>query len=427
VNILLFNQDWFAEEFRAAGHEVYSCGMRKHLDLVLEAPLKPLEEIIDELPGDFSPDVLVIYDESAPIFFGGLEDTDIPAFFYSVDVHHHLEYHKYLPFVVDSMLVAMKDYIPEFKKVGAEVGWMPLWASRYIEPSDEKKYGAVFVGTLDAKLNPVRVDFFRRLEPKVPVMFKTGKYWEIFPYAELVINQTVKADLNFRVFEAMMSGSLLLTEDSPNGLKELFVPDEHLVLYPKNNAVIAAERIKELLADPQRCRRIGKAGRDEILRCHQTKHRAEQILDILTKLEKKAPSSRRYLAQVPNHIWLCRGLRDKDYTHSVRAIHYALRLIDQAIKNNEDLNQELSWHSIRACFEYDRLTRSNHGETMLNRLNEAYPDANLPKIAQVWLCLNRGEIEEATKMVRALSQEDPKIMFQKINSFFGQMLHQVEE
>jgi hypothetical protein len=222
MNILILNQHWFAEDLRAAGHHVLTVGMPAHLDVPLQMPLIHVDRIIEEHMKGHAPDVIIVLDNSAPVMVQGLDETVIPTLFYSVDTHHHADIHKYLCNVFDVTLVAQRDYLPVFHEAGHHPEWFPLWASRPIVPSTEKEMDAVFVGTLNAKLNPERVKFFNALKVKAPVHFQAGNFWEIFPKAEIVINQTVKGDLNFRVFEAMMSGSALLTEHAGNGLFDLF-------------------------------------------------------------------------------------------------------------------------------------------------------------------------------------------------------------
>src|SRR5690606_12209245 len=180
------------------------------------------------------------HDNSAPIIVDGLEEVEVPTLFYSIDTHHHYDFHRYLAHVFDYTLVAQKDYIPEFERVGGVVEWMPLWAPKHFEPAREKRFGAGFVGTLDEKLNPDRVRVFGELGELVSVLYKQGHYFEIFPYSELVINQTVKGDMNFRIFESMMCGACLLTEEGGNGLTDLFTPGEHLLTYRRNDAADAA-------------------------------------------------------------------------------------------------------------------------------------------------------------------------------------------
>jgi hypothetical protein len=251
VKILVFNQDWFVEELRSMGHEVRTCGYAEHLTVKVPQRINCVEDILKNL-GNFSPDVLVFLDDSMPaLLYEGLNTCSIPKVFYSVDTHHHNQVHALIAPLFDHILVAQKDYIPTFAESGTPTTWFPLWASRYVEASSEKKFGATFVGNLDAKLNPRRVAFFETLQKKIPIHIAHGNYWEIFPHADIVVNQTVKGDLNFRVFEAMMCGPALLTERTPNGLFDLFEDGKHLVTYEPDNVDEAAEKVTRLLNSPR--------------------------------------------------------------------------------------------------------------------------------------------------------------------------------
>lgn len=107
-------------------------------------------------------------------------------------------------------------------------------------------------------LNPERGAFFDELRTKVPVHVTQGQYWTIFPQSEIVINQTVKRDVNFRVFEAMMCGTLPVDGRIENGC-ELFRDGEHLVTYEKNNTSDAADKIRYYLRSPRRSATIAAA------------------------------------------------------------------------------------------------------------------------------------------------------------------------
>ena len=55
---------------------------------------------------------------------------------------------------------------------------------------------------------------------------------QIYSASRLVFNRSVKNDVNMRVFEAVCSGSLLITNDlSDNGLSQLFQDGVHLATY----------------------------------------------------------------------------------------------------------------------------------------------------------------------------------------------------
>ncbi|MCB0332385.1 MAG: glycosyltransferase family 1 protein [Bdellovibrionales bacterium] len=422
MRLLVLNQDWFVDEFRQAGHEVVTCGLDKNLDVPLEVPLIHLDSIIKEGMDGIPPDCILVLDNSAPIVIEGLAETKIPSAFYSVDTHHHAELHGNLCQVFDHVFVAQKDYVRELTKESpVPIEWLPLFASRPIEPSLDKEYGAVFVGTLRKELNPERVEFFEALKEEVPLLCKTGKFWEIFPYSEIVINQTVKGDLNFRVFEAMMSGALLLTERSRNGLFELFDDGKHLVTYEKNNVAEAAEQIRYYLEHLEEARTIGIQGRDEVLRAHTPQARADTILSVLEKLERtKAPY--RFFGWMNNFTVLSAKLKKLDTDLSRRALLSALKSASIAYDLHEELPQHLSYSLVYGCCRYDMEMQSDAGYRLLLKCVEKYPQFALIKLALVRFLLNHGRVDEARQMAKHLEPLPAEEVFQHAELVVSELL-----
>jgi len=421
MNVLILNQDWFAAELREMGHHVVTAGLATHLQCVVEAPLIHIDTIIKAAMPGHEPDVILVLDNSAPIMFQGLDETLVPTVFYSVDTHHHAAVHKYLANVFDYTLIAQKDYIPAFNLVGHQPEWMPLWASRHIEPSLEKKFQAVFVGTMNAKLNPGRVAFFEALKKKVPVHVQGGNFWEIFPHAEVVVNQTVKGDLNFRVFEAMMSGATLLTEKSANGLLELFEDNKHLVTYTKDNVDEAAEKIHGLLAEREHCRAIGLCGREEILAKHTAWSRSVRIEQILGSVKKKK-SSAKYFSMMLNFASLATRLEVLDTSTASRAFLAALKSAQYALNENEILNDELACFVILACLNYERLIRTGAAETFLFEVAQRNPQMEVLSLACIRELLNKGNLAQAEKLARTISNDDVTGTFQRSETFVTELL-----
>lgn len=410
MNILVLNQNWFAEEWRAAGHKVYTCGLLEHLDLQLPTAHVHLDQAVALAPEKFEPDIIVAHDNSGPIVVTGLEDTEIPVIFYSVDTHHHHAIHKYLAHLFDHTFVAQKDYITQFAEVGSTAEWLPLWASRHIEASSDKRYEAVFVGNLNKELNPHRVWFFDELNKFTKVDTRIGKWWEIFPYSEIVVNQTVKGDLNFRVFEAMMSGAMLLTEKSPNGLFDLFEEDKHLATYPQLNPNVAAEKIQYYLANKSLARDIGHAGREEILKKHTPQIRAQTFMDLFPKIQKKQ-SPVKFLAASANYCDLGRRAETIDTNVSMRAYLSAMKCLDTAISKQELMDTQLACYAVCTCLKYDHFLKTGAGNELLNRAGEAYPDEPILKIAKLRNYLNQGQYELATQIAGTISLSPPAQIF----------------
>jgi len=421
VKILVFNQDWCVAEWRAAGHDVRSVGFGSQFDVSLNQPLLHIDTILQHsLPG-FEPDRIVFWDNSAPIAVLGIEETKIPTLFYSVDTHHHVEYHKFLSHVFDRTLVAQQDYLPFFQGYCDEVTWMPLWASRYVDASEQIKHDAVFVGNMNAALNPDRVKFFEDLKKIRNVYTTMGEYWTIFPHARLVINQTVKSDLNYRVFETMMCGTVLLTERSSNGLYDLFREGEHFLGYDKGNVQQAAEKIDFVLSHPAEAREIAQAGRAEILRAHLPQHRAAYVLKELEHLEKKNRPFKGYAAFV-NFSVLARRMEKLDMPYSSKALLQAMRIADDARRLGEPIQTDIIYLCILSAITYDRTFKTNAGETFIAALAEAHPDEKVLQLSRIRSFLNRGDFTGATRLAEQFFQEQPTQTFRNAETVISTIL-----
>ncbi len=423
MKILLFNQDWFADELREMGHEVVVCSMGGHEGGVNLGPsIHHIDNVLSETLNGFTPDVIVWLDNSAPLLIIGLENCPIPIIFYSVDTHHHHELHSCLAYAFDYILIAQRDYMLHFTETGTPMEWFPLWTPRYVEASKEKKFNLSFVGNLDAKLNPARVKFFDELKNLAPIHLHHGAWWEIFPHSEIVVNQTVKGDLNFRIFEAMMCGPLLLTERTSNGLFDLFTDGEHLVTYERGNAQSAADIANSLLSDPARMHRIAEAGRAEIVAKHTAQHRALELEKILKNVSKRPPTPRRHYAMMINHNLVSTSVEAKARGVSIKGVIAALRSAQLALEEGVAPTDVETAHLIRACLRYDRLVGTGTGSEMLRAYSETFPANYLLNLAEVRSRLNQGKRVEATELAERLSPGSTSQVFELAENAISMLL-----
>jgi hypothetical protein len=404
MRILLINQTWFASELRALGHEVLTCGMRPHLEYQIPLPLVTINDLLTQLPNGFRPDRIVWLDNSAPNAVLGLEDCEIPCLMYSVDTHHHSAIHAASAVGFDHVCGAQKDLLEHFSDSLTPTSWLPLWASEYVEASEEKNYGAVFVGTLNRKLNPARVAFFEAMQQLISIKVIEGHFPTIFPKAEIVLNQTVRGDLNFRVFEAMMCGAMLLTERIGNGLLELFEEGVHLVTYSAQDPLDAAEHVRSLIAQPKLMRSIAQQGRSEILLKHTAMHRALTLEAILKNLEKRAKDPRRYYGTMENLLSFsasaeptCKEL--SGYT-SMLAIKSAL----QALQEGAAPSDTTTLRIINACLRHDINFRDGIGARTIEEFAEALPQISIFPLLKLRNLLNTGRIAEARTLALSVIQ-----------------------
>ncbi|MEZ4753915.1 MAG: glycosyltransferase [Bdellovibrionota bacterium] len=411
MKILLVGQSWFSEQFRAAGHEVVTIGFAKHLEVIPRYPGMNVQKAFAEAGINFQPDVIVIWDNSAPIAISGLEDLVVPILFYSIDTHHHSHLHQYLSHFVDETWVAQKDYLNCFTSVARPATWVPLWASKEAAPLPAKEYGAVFVGTLKRELNPERVDFFEALQKKTPILVMQGDWVDIFTKSEIVVNQTVKSDLNFRVFEAMMSGAMLLTESSGNGLHDLFEDKKHLVCYTKNDVDDAAEKINYYLDNLSEMREIAHRGREEVIQSHSIQARTEWFLNrILNASIDNSPRIKNYGLSV-NYSVLSRQVAPLSREAEIICLSEVFKSADKAIQVGESVNSEILFNVISSALAYDAFTRSTVGSKTLSKLKEAVGTSDILNMIEVRTLLNRGEVKQALSLANEIVPGSGKDLF----------------
>lgn len=426
MRILLINQNWFAPELRALGHEVLTCGMRPHLEYQIPQAIITISELLTQLPGGFSPDCIVWLDHSGPITVLGLEDIDVPCLMYSVDTHHHHFRHAASALGFDHVCVAQKDLMHYFADSQTPTSWLPLWASEYVERSDTKKHGAVFVGTLNAQLNPRRVEFFETMRQIIPIEVLEGHFPSIFPHAEIVINQTVKGDLNFRVFEAMMCGALLLTERSGNGLLELFEDGTHIVTYTPNDPHDAADKARSLLANPPLMRTIAQQGRAEILAKHTSMHRAQTLEGILRTLPKRERTPHRHFGAMVNLASISASSEQRNIELSGYASAFALRCALRGLREGAVPSDTTTSHIVNACLRHDLLFRDGLGAQTIGEFADALPQATIFSLLKLRSLLNSGKEREARALAETVHKdirvEDAFLLAERAATFLIEQL-----
>lgn len=405
MQILLLNQSWFASELRSLGHAVMSCGMRPPVDHLVQQPTIELDELLRSLPNGFSPDAILWLDHSRPNTFLGLEDARIPCLFYSIDTHHHFMRHASSASGFDHVFVAQPDLIHHFDSSGTPTSWLPLWASEQIEPSEDKRFGVVFVGTLNPKLNPTRVEFFKRLKLITELDVLEGHFPTIFPHSRLIINQTVKGDLNFRVFEALMSGTPLLTERNQNGLLDLFKEGHHLFTYTPNDPQDAAQKIREILSDPNHAKRVGLQGRAEVLANHTPLSRALEIDRILRGIKKRAPTPQRYFGAMNNLLAISFISQESNRALSQLTSTLAIEALERALNAGAIPDEINAQRIVMACLRHDIIVPGDGiGGRILSRVADTFPESENLSLLKIRQLLNTGRIAQARELAISINQ-----------------------
>jgi hypothetical protein len=399
TTILLVNQKWFQKELQENGFNVYTCGVHKDFDIVLRHPYVSIQEI--KKITNTQVDYIVFLDNSGSVTITGLEKEEIPVIFLSVDTHHHSLTHKYLSEVFDYTLVAQKDYVNSFDSSTTQREWFPLWAPLPLAPALEKKHRIVFTGTLNPTLNPDRVKFFSELQTKVPeLLVVSAPYWQYFPYSNCVINQTVRGDLNFRVFESIMCGAYLLTEKTSNGLLDLFSEQDDIETYTRLDVDEATEKIQKILTFPKHIQEKANNARQKVLTHHLEKHRAQRLIELLQTISPK--SKRPELGLAINFVHQGLALITEQTQLASFALKQATKHFIQATDKGEKLPNEGAYAAVLCCASLERLGIKDLADTLLSYLEESNPQQPLLSVGRIELLREQNKSAEATELARLM-------------------------
>ena len=267
------------EIIRAWNLEAMREPVRPH-DIQCDADVD-LERVMRSLPASWRPD-LVLWVESVPGYYPrNIPQLDCPTAAYMIDSHLKLSTHLTWAPRFDWVFVAQRAYVDEFRAAGcSRVRWLPLACDPGIhgKASLAKRYDVGFVGSLTPE-HGMRCERIARLAQRFDVHVERSFLRDMartFSASRIVFNDAVKHDLNMRVFEAMASGSMLLSDHAVgSGLEEMFTDREHLVYY--DDATLD-DLVEHYLTHADERESIAAAGRAEVLRWHTYDHRVESLL-----------------------------------------------------------------------------------------------------------------------------------------------------
>jgi hypothetical protein len=229
-------------------------------------------------------DILVCIDPVGIYVPVDLETVRFPTAVYLIDVHQNIEQCLNLAYLFDYVFVAQRDYLSTFKNHGIEnVFWLPLACDPIFHLNTQtslKQYDVGFVGNRGI-IGSQRREILAFLAKNFRLNDVKRRYLpeeigEIYNKSHMVFNWSINGDVNMRIFEALCSGRLLLTNAIPNGLENLFVDRRHLVIYHSVEELL--ELVQYYLDRSEEREAIAQAGQAEVLMKHTYMHRTDQIL-----------------------------------------------------------------------------------------------------------------------------------------------------
>ena len=240
-----------------------------------------LSSALATLPDDFDPSMYIWVDSGVDDLPNDLDALQIPKIAYIIDTHCALDTRLAIAKRFNFTFLAQRSRLNDFVNAGiANVAWLPLGcdpALHDVGPRN-RRYDVAFVGSVPDDPNSRRAKLINAVATAFPDA-KIGKFWPeemaaIYAEAKVVVNCCAARDINMRVFEAMASGALLITDEA-DGLEDLFTDKKHLVIYRNDDELIPL--IQKYLAEDEDRERIAAAGRSLVLSEHTYRDRARRM------------------------------------------------------------------------------------------------------------------------------------------------------
>jgi glycosyltransferase involved in cell wall biosynthesis len=398
MRILHLGNPQVVPALRALGHDVR---VASQLCPLLVIPGRPVDvrllhrEIAPDADAFFMVDTL-----GRQTLAYGIEDLPIPRLYWAIDVHLNFYWQRHYARLFDCVLSAQRDYVPLFAADGIPARWLP-WG---IDPrlfhdvsGSARDLDLAFVGMVDAN-RPKRAALVAELRRRFGLVtfgedaahrLSETEMARVFTSAKIVLNESVFGDVNFRTFEAMACGALLLTERTGNGLLELFAPGEHLAAYGPDDVV---DLIGYYLSSAHERERIAAAGCELVATRHTMAARMATVTDWLTAgiPRRDAASTASSAFGVAAQLTVARGLSDPDATMRLAAE----RLRPAALGGDVEASLALA----------DLMLAAGRDEGALAALGIAR--TTRPEDPRAWLLAGeverrRGRIEAAAELWRA--------------------------
>lgn len=208
-----------------------------------------------------------------------------PSVWWAIDTHINFDRSLRKGQQCDHVFAAQRDGMQRLRQQGVDAVWLPLACDPVLHRKHDvsKQWDWCFVGHM---FPGPRSELIQCMWAQFPNGFEGRRYFEemaeTYSASRLVFNRSVLNDVNMRVFEALASGSLLVTNElAENGLSEIFQDAVHLATYREEGELI--DKCRFYLRHDTERERIAAQGLEEVLSRHTYLHRMETILTALQK------------------------------------------------------------------------------------------------------------------------------------------------
>ncbi len=182
----------------------------------------------------------------------------------------------------DYVYVDQVTAVPRFRKQGVNAKRIPLCAIHDdFREQSPKKHFLTFVGRLTeyrTKRNNLIKYISDHFDINIVQDVTRNEMIDIFSASRIVLNENFFPGLNLRFFQALASGSLLLTERNCHGVNNFFTENIHYAGYSHNDIIDTLKRIDKSY---DQFESIAVSGREECKKKHTATNRALAIAEDL--------------------------------------------------------------------------------------------------------------------------------------------------
>jgi hypothetical protein len=198
---------------------------------------------------------------------------------YCIDSALNEYWHIPLTQLFDYVYVDQLSSVSKFRRNGIRAQWLPLCVSTTdFRPAAEKQHLITFVGSMTSHRTK-RANLIRHLQDNFPVNvvqdISKAAMLDVFAASHIVLNENFFPGLNLRFFQALASGSLLLTERRGHGVQCHFQEGGHYVGYSPSDLIAT---IRDIARAPERFAPIAWRGQEACKTRHTSAHRARAVL-----------------------------------------------------------------------------------------------------------------------------------------------------
>lgn len=313
---------------------------------ILYNPTKDFQDILNQMPTNWQPDVVIWWDLIYQSIPTGIVDCPYPSAVIIGDWN--------LGFLTTLNYVGAFDYIltdRHLHQLLQSQGYSHsyFWPGFSFEPDKhykmpevEKTIDIAFIGNLDHNVQRQRgayLERIARLGQTYKVFIGGGIYGEdytqLLNQSKIVFNHSIRKEMNMRAYEAPACNALLFMEESNLEIQDFLPPDEACILYNTENL---EDLLNHYLSHEDERARIANNAY-EIIQNYSYEKQFKSLIELLkTLLQEKKPSQQRAFSQfteLEQQLIIARQIYCARYSSKARALEL---LSDPQIVNSDIAN-----------------------------------------------------------------------------------------